>query len=159
MSRYFCMFRAGRRLTISAQTMWLQLVAVAIVGVLYGGANIIMCKGPLQASDIARKLQCSSIGAGRGEGNPSRITAHVQEDLCQYLSPLAFPSQIRYVSYVCERVRVCASPTILHSLASQTQPARIAFSITHDTESDPRWGWLGLACETLILQWIMATRG
>ena len=44
------------------------------------------------------------------------------------------------------------------SLAGQTQPtpARIAFSITHgegsDTESDPRWGWLGLACETIQVQ-------
>ena len=44
------------------------------------------------------------------------------------------------------------------SLASQTQPtlAWIAFSITHgegsDTESDPHWGWLGLACETIQLQ-------
>ena len=42
---------------------------------------------------------------------------------------------------------------IMHgpSLASQTQPtpAWISFSITHgDTESDPRWGWFGLACET-----------
>ena len=42
----------------------------------------------------------------------------------------------------------------LNSLASQTQPtpARIAFSVTsftvRDTESDPRWGWLGLACKT-----------
>ena len=36
------------------------------------------------------------------------------------------------------------------SLASQTQPtpARIAFPI-RDTASDPRWGWLGLACETM----------
>ena len=46
-----------------------------------------------------------------------------------------------------------------------TNPARIAFSITHDraspdpsfpvrdTESDPRWGWLGLACETRIHGW------
>ena len=37
------------------------------------------------------------------------------------------------------------------SLASQTQPtpARIAFSIpVRDTESDPCWGWFGLACET-----------
>ena len=31
------------------------------------------------------------------------------------------------------------------SLASQTQPTR------RDTESDPRWGWLGLACETTTL--------
>ena len=42
---------------------------------------------------------------------------------------------------------------IMHgpSLASQTQPTpvRIAFSITHsDTESDPCWDWLGMACET-----------
>ena len=39
------------------------------------------------------------------------------------------------------------------SPASQIQPAlaRIAFSITHDkTESDPHWGWLGLACETNV---------
>ena len=37
------------------------------------------------------------------------------------------------------------------SLASHTQPTpvRIAFSIMHgDTESDPRWGWLDMACET-----------
>ena len=35
------------------------------------------------------------------------------------------------------------------SLASQTQPtpARIAFS-----KSDPRWGWLGLACETSAIR-------
>ena len=44
---------------------------------------------------------------------------------------------------------------IMHgpSLASHTNlpQARIAFSITHsDTESDPRWGWLGMACETSI---------
>ena len=44
------------------------------------------------------------------------------------------------------------------SLASQTQPtpARITFSVTHgvhmrDTESDPCWGWLGLACKTRIM--------
>ena len=42
---------------------------------------------------------------------------------------------------------------IMHgpSLTSHTQPtpARIAFSITHgDTESDPCWGWLDMACET-----------
>ena len=42
---------------------------------------------------------------------------------------------------------------IMHepSLASHTQPTpvRIAFSITHsNTENDPRWGWLGIACET-----------
>ena len=38
----------------------------------------------------------------------------------------------------------------LVSQAIPNQPqARIAFSITHsDTESDPRWGWLGMACET-----------
>ena len=29
---YLCMFLEDRRLTISAQTMWLQFVAVAIVG-------------------------------------------------------------------------------------------------------------------------------
>ena len=37
------------------------------------------------------------------------------------------------------------------SLASHTQPtpAWIAFSIMHgDTESDPCWGWLSMACET-----------
>ena len=47
-------------------------------------------------------------------------------------------------------------PWVQGSLASQTQPtpARIAFSITHgDTESDPRWGWLGLACETRVQGW------
>ena len=44
------------------------------------------------------------------------------------------------------------------SLASQTQPTpvRIAFSIMHgvykhDIESDPCWGWLGLACETRVM--------
>ena len=42
------------------------------------------------------------------------------------------------------------------SRASQTQPtpARIAFSITHrggsGTESDPRWGWLDLACGLIM---------
>ena len=44
---------------------------------------------------------------------------------------------------------------IMHglSLASHTQPTpvRIAFSITHsDTESNPRWGWLDMACETSV---------
>ena len=50
------------------------------------------------------------------------------------------------------------------SLASQTQlqptPAPVTFSITHvrDTENDPRWGWLGLVCETtcgMRLQYIV----
>ena len=128
-------------MTISAQTMWLQLVAVAIVGVLYGGANIIMCKGPLQASDIARKLQCSSIGAGRGEGNPSRITAHVQEDLCQYLSPLAFPSQIRYVS-VCESVQALQSYIV--SLARPNQRGLLSVSrmILKAIRAGDGWVWL-----------------
>ena len=46
------------------------------------------------------------------------------------------------------------------SLASQTQPtpARIAFSIKKVSESDPRWGWLGLACETNEKQECLAPR-
>ena len=42
--------------------------------------------------------------------------------------------------------------TTVISLTSQTQPtpARTAFSIVRDTETDPRWGWLGLACETIL---------
>ena len=43
------------------------------------------------------------------------------------------------------------------SFASQIQPTpvRIAFSIMHgDTESDPRKGWLGLACETSVFDGI-----
>ena len=45
--------------------------------------------------------------------------------------------------------------SLVPSLASQTQPtpARIGFSIpTLDTESDPRWGWLGLACKTIFFE-------
>ena len=65
-------------------------------------------------------------------------------------------------TYSCGYPRDLGSPSATRlpfvsrtSLASQPQPtpARIAFSITHgegsDTESDPRWGWLGLACETI----------
>ena len=37
----------------------------------------------------------------------------------------------------------------MYALVSQPTPAWIAFSIpVRDTGSDPRWGWLGLACET-----------
>ena len=57
MNRYF---RAGRRLATIAHTIRLQLVAVGIVGVLIGGANINICKAAPQAPEIARKLQYSS---------------------------------------------------------------------------------------------------
>lgn len=49
-------------------------------------------------------------------------------------------------------VRAC-----LVSQARPNQPQRGSLSVSHmwnpsfhmcDTESDPRWGWLGLACET-----------
>ena len=54
---------------------------------------------------------------------------------------------------ICKFVALQLAVEIMHgpSLASHTQPTpvRIAFSIMHgDTESDPRWGWLDMACET-----------
>ena len=37
----------------------------------------------------------------------------------------------------------------LVSQARPNQPQRGSLSVSHtDTESDPCWGWLGLACET-----------
>ena len=76
----------------------------------------------------------------------SNASTMVKTYSCGYPQDLGSPSAMRlpFVSTT--------------SLASQTQPtlARIAFSITHgegsDAESDPHWGWLGLACETIQLQ-------
>ena len=36
------------------------------------------------------------------------------------------------------------------SLASQTQPTPAQIVSVSHTESDSRWGWLGLACETNV---------
>ena len=61
-------------------------------------------------------------------------------------------TQTRRVSTT--RVYIVIEHAAILSLASQTQPtpARIAFSIT---QSDPRWGWLGLACETTVVLYIL----
>ena len=39
-----------------------------------------------------------------------------------------------------------------HSLGPRPKPtpARIASSITRDTESDPRWGWFGSGAKTIV---------
>ena len=62
-------------------------------------------------------------------------------------------SPLIYTTLICKFVALQLAVEIMHgpSLVSQTQPtpAWITFSITvRDTESDPCWGWLGLACKT-----------
>ena len=50
------------------------------------------------------------------------------------------------------------SGLVLQARPNQPQPGSLLASHT-DTESNPRWGWLGLACETLILKAISAGVG
>ena len=45
---------------------------------------------------------------------------------------------------------------LLVSQARPNQPQRGSLSVSvRDTESNPRWGWLGLACETNVLQFAL----